>query len=269
MQFILEDPAMRLTHSLAKDISLLWREEAMKNTWMQRKNGHVMDNTPYFFDKILEIVPSTEEESKNGEFVATFADYTRVWDQTTGIVPKHFTVETEFGEYQMEFTDVGGRRAERRKWTRLFDNVSAVIYVMSLAGYDQNLSEDHTTNCLGETLKLFSKTTHERVFDSADWVVFLNKVDLFEEKILEVPFTVYHKDFNELYANNSLKVKEYIRNQFIIRFYDGLSKERKKKRGNLYFHITCAIKENETGRTIQKFQIDMIKSQMKKMGYLL
>lgn len=68
---------------------------------------------------------------------------------------------------------------------------------------------------------------------------------------------------------NSQKVKEYIRDEFIHRFYDGLTKERKKRRGNIYFHVTCATKSEDVGRIIQKVQIDLIKSQMKKMGYLL
>ena len=221
-----------------------------------------MDNSPYFFQKISKIKPS------NGDYDASFADFVRVWDQTTGIVVKQFRVETEYGQYNFEVTDVGGRRAERRKWMRIFDDISVVIYVMSLAAYNQNLYEDHTKSCWDESLELFSKTSQERVFDGTDWVVLLNKVDLFEKKILEIPFTVYQKDFNELYAHDALKVKEYIRDQFIYRFYDGLSKERKKKRGNLYFHVTCAIEEDDVGRIIQKIQIDMIKSQMKRMGYL-
>ena len=265
----MEDPAARLTRSVAIDIDKLWKDEAMKNTWLHRKNFHIMDNTPYFFEKILDIKSSKEEEEKHGEWQATFDDFVRVRDQTTGIVVKHFRAQTEFGEYKFEVTDVGGQRAERRKWMRLFDNISVVVYIMSLSAYDQHLYEDNTKNCWDETLELFSKTSHESVFDSTDWVIFFNKVDLFEKKIKEIPFTVYQPNFNELHMHDPLKVKEYIRDQFTHRFYDGLSKERKKRKGNLYFHVTCATKSEDVGRIIQKVQIDLIKSQMKKMGYLL
>ena len=263
--FILEDPSTRLTRSVAVDISKLWNDQAMQNAWLERKRYSIMDNTPYFLDKILEIIPKEEEK----EYEASFEDLLRIYDSTTGIIVKRFRSATEFGEYQLEVTDVGGARAERRKWFRLFDNVSCVIYAMSLSKYDEFVFEDNTANCWDETLRLFEKTSHEKVFDKCDWVIIFNKVDLFEKKILEVPFTVYKPEFNELYAHDSVKVKEYIRDEFIHRFYDGLSKERKKKRGNLYFHVVCAIKVEDIGRILQKIQIDLIKSQMKKIGYLL
>eukprot|EP01083_Nonionella_stella_P288034 980375_1 len=233
--FILEDPYKKLTTSLAVEIDKLWKDKAMKLTWDKRRNSHIMDNTPYFFDKIIDIVV---EQRQN--YLPTFDDFVRVRDQTTGIIVKDFLAQTEFGEYKFSVTDVGGQRSERRKWMRLFDNIFVVVYIMSLSAYDQHLYEDNTKNCWDETLELFSKTSHESVFDTTDWVIFFNKVDIFEKKILSIPFTVYQPNFNELHKNNSQKVKEYIRDQFIVRFYDGLTKYRKKKKGNIYFHITCA-----------------------------
>eukprot|EP01084_Bolivina_argentea_P075312 136528_1 len=220
-KYIFDSTGSQLTAELAKEISLLWKDDAMKKTWNKRKNSHIMDNTPYFFEKV--------EEIASNKYVATFDDFVRVRDQTTGIIHKEFLAATDFGQYTFSVTDVGGQRAERRKWMRLFDNISVVVYIMSLSAYDQHLYEDNTKNCWDETLELFYKTSHERAFDTTDWVIFFNKVDIFEKKILQTPFTVYQPNFNELWKNNSGKVKEYIRDEFTHRFYDGLTKERKKK----------------------------------------
>ena len=38
--------------------------------------------------------------------------------------------------------DVGGQRSERKKWIHCFENISAVIFCASLAGYDTVLAED-------------------------------------------------------------------------------------------------------------------------------
>mgnify|MGYP001402699130 FL=1 len=38
--------------------------------------------------------------------------------------------------------DVGGQRSERKKWLRCFDSIQAVIFIASLAEYDQVLAED-------------------------------------------------------------------------------------------------------------------------------
>ena len=41
--------------------------------------------------------------------------------------------------------DVGGQRSERKKWLRCFDSIQAVIFIASLAEYDQVLAEDGLT----------------------------------------------------------------------------------------------------------------------------
>ena len=38
--------------------------------------------------------------------------------------------------------DVGGQRSERKKWIQCFDDVQAILYVVSLSGYDMFLHED-------------------------------------------------------------------------------------------------------------------------------
>jgi len=262
--FFLGDAVHLMTSALAADISRLWGDPAMRCTWEVRRQSHIMDNTPYFLSRV--------EEVSKAEYRPTFADYVRVRDQTSGIVVKHFVAETEMGVYRFDVTDVGGQRSERRKWMNLFDNISVVVYLMALSAYDQCLYEDNTRNCWDETLQLFAQTSHQKVFALTDWVCFLNKNDIFEAKIARVPFSVYRPDFNELYVNDGGKVKEFVRDQFVYLFNEGYQSKgggRAKRRGNIYFHVTNATQSEEVGAIIERVQVDLIKSQMKKMGYLM
>ena len=38
--------------------------------------------------------------------------------------------------------DVGGQRSERKKWIHCFENVTGILFVVAISGYDQCLVED-------------------------------------------------------------------------------------------------------------------------------
>ena len=63
-------------------------------------------------------------------------------------------------------------------------DVDAIVYVASLSGYDQKLYEDETQNRMVEALQLFKEIVNLTLFPpECAMILFLNKVDLFEEKI--------------------------------------------------------------------------------------
>ena len=120
---------------------------------------------------------------------------------------------------------IGGQRAERRKWLHVFSGIDVVIYVMSLSAYDQVLFEDHTTRCWDETLSLFEKTASNKSFKETDFIVFLNKDDIFQNKIQQISFNVYNPDFPSQDSHNAEKVQFWIREQLAYRFYHPYSSQ--------------------------------------------
>ena len=50
----------------------------------------------------------------------------------------------------MLMVDVGGQKSERRKWIHCFQDVTSILFLVSLSGYDQCLVEDK------ESVSIFS-----------------------------------------------------------------------------------------------------------------
>jgi GTPase SAR1 family protein len=136
-----------------------------------------------------------------------------------------FSVEFEFeiDGYTFHIIDVGGQKGEREKWINYFQNNDAVIFFVAMSEYDQKLYEDDTTNRMLESLKvirpaylsfnlilsdngewsmdlnfafqLFSDVSNHQWFANAAIILFLNKSDVFREKIKHVPISVAFPDY--------------------------------------------------------------------------
>ncbi|CAH2060686.1 unnamed protein product [Thlaspi arvense] len=117
--------------------------------------------------------------------------YARV--RTTGVVEIQFSPVGEnkkSGEVYRLF-DVGGQRNERRKWIHLFEGVTAVIFCAAISEYDQTLFEDEQKNRMMETKELFDWVLKQPCFEKTSFMLFLNKFDIFEKKVLDVRAEAY------------------------------------------------------------------------------
>ena len=125
--------------------------------------------------------------------------------------------------------DVGGQRSERKKWIHCFEDVTAIIFCVAMSEYDQVLHEDETTvkicmqfwlaylveilpiwiffslqNRMQESLKLFDSICNNKWFGDTSIILFLNKKDLFEEKILRSPLTICFPEYTGNFALSCL-----------------------------------------------------------------
>ena len=58
--------------------------------------------------------------------------------RTIGITETTFVLR----DHEMLMVDVGGQKSERRKWIHCFQDVTSILFLVSLSGYDQCLVED-------------------------------------------------------------------------------------------------------------------------------
>ena len=62
-------------------------------------------------------------------------------------------------------------------------NVTAIVFFVALSDYDMPLREDPTVKRMHESLKLFEVVTNGPWFKDIPIILFLNKKDLFREKL--------------------------------------------------------------------------------------
>ena len=126
--------------------------------------------------------------------------------------------------------DVGGQRSERKKWIHCFEDVTAIIFCVALSEYDQVLYEDESTNRMHESLRLFDSICNNKWFVNTSIILFLNKKDLFQEKIKRSSLTICFPEYTG--PNEFESAAEYIQAQFVAK--------NKSTAKEIYCHLTCA-----------------------------
>uniref|UniRef100_A0A158P897 Uncharacterized protein n=1 Tax=Angiostrongylus cantonensis TaxID=6313 RepID=A0A158P897_ANGCA len=165
--------------------------------------------------------------------------YSRV--ATTGVVEVKFKIK----ELDFRVFDVGGQRSERRKWIHCFDNVESIIFITAISEYDQVLFEDETTNRMIESMQLFNSICNSTWFLSTAMILFLNKKDLFMEKI--------KRNYDEAVAFIKLKFAEL-----------NLNPDKK----TIYMHETCATDTNQVQLVISSVIDTIIQKNLQKAGMM-
>ena len=93
------------------------------------------------------------------------------------------------------FVDVGGQRTQRQKWFQCFDSVTSILFMASTSEYDQVLLEDRKTNRVQESRNIFQTIVNNIIFENISVILFLNKVDLLEQKVSHSNITHYFPEF--------------------------------------------------------------------------
>uniref|UniRef100_A0A0K0F0M0 Guanine nucleotide-binding protein alpha-5 subunit (inferred by orthology to a C. elegans protein) n=1 Tax=Strongyloides venezuelensis TaxID=75913 RepID=A0A0K0F0M0_STRVS len=176
------------------------------------------DNTTYLFDNIKRILEPT--------YKPTPQDIVQARAATTGVHELRF----EFKNFTIRLIDVGGQKTERRKWIHSFEGVAAILFVVSLSGFDQTLEEDPTINRLEDSIELFYNILSNEFLLKSNIILFMNKKDLFESKLSKVKFNDFYKNYN---GNNTFdECSKYIEQLFL--------KDIPPKGRQIYSHFTNA-----------------------------
>eukprot|EP01134_Creolimax_fragrantissima_P000785 CFRG0785T1 len=197
----------------------LWESDSIQQTYQRRNRFQLNDSAKYYFEEVDRICQN--------EYVPTEQDVLRSRAPTTGIID--ITFQTRDVNFRM--VDVGGQRSERRKWIHCFTDVTSMIFIVALSEYDQVLFEDNNQSRMRESVALFDNIVNYEWFVDTSLILFLNKTDLFEEKIHISTFGDYFPEYQGP-KDDSDAIKIFILNTFFQ-----LNRQANK---TIYSHFTCA-----------------------------
>jgi len=207
---------------MIKSFEALWKDPGVVQLYTRRNEFQLLDSSSYLLPEVSRIA--------NKKFVPTDQDILRSRIQTTGIIDTTFLLNGK----EWVLVDVGGQRSERKKWIHCFEDVTAILFCVGTSEFNETLYEDNKTNRMHEALKLFHEICGSKWFVETAIVLFLNKSDLFKEKI-EAGASI--KDCFEEYEgeDNYKDSLSYIEHQFT----DVMDINTGQKR-NVFSHVTCA-----------------------------
>ncbi|KAF4785412.1 guanine nucleotide-binding protein alpha-2 subunit [Colletotrichum scovillei] len=163
----------------------------------------------------------------------------------------------DLGQLTYRMFDVGGQRSERKKWIHCFENVNCLLFLVAISGYDQCLVEDKDGNQMNEALMLWESIANSHWFTKSALILFLNKMDLFKEKLPNNPitshgFTDYHGP-----AEDWKSASKYFLDKF-----RALNRNTEKE---IYGHFTNATDTNLLKITMGSVQDMIIQRNLKQL----
>ncbi|XP_076246621.1 G protein alpha q subunit isoform X3 [Calliopsis andreniformis] len=197
----------------------LWADAGIQECYDRRREYQLTDSAKYYLSDL--------ERIEKPDFLPTEQDILRARAPTTGIIEYPFDLDSII----FRMVDVGGQRSERRKWIHCFENVTSIIFLVALSEYDQILFESENENRMEESKALFKTIITYPWFKYSSIILFLNKKDLLEEKIMYSHLVDYFPEYNGPQKNAKCA------REFILQMFVDLNPDADKI---IYSHFTCA-----------------------------
>lgn len=200
-------------------IKTLWSDPGVQECYDRRREFQLSDSAKYYLTDVDRIATVG--------YLPTQQDVLRVRVPTTGIIEYPFDLENII----FRMVDVGGQRSERRKWIHCFENVTSIMFLVALSEYDQVLVESDNENRMEESKALFRTIITYPWFQNSSVILFLNKKDLLEDKILHSHLVDYFPEFDGPQRDAQAA------REFILKMFVDLNPDSDKI---IYSHFTCA-----------------------------
>ncbi|MFQ6623503.1 hypothetical protein Gotur_003576 [Gossypium turneri] len=211
------------TREYAPLVEELWKHAAIQETYNRRNELEMLPSVAsYYLERVDEILKTDYEPSdldilyaegvtsSNGLACVDFSFPQSSPDENIDTVERHdsllrlvpiLSAHLRFAWYQLIRVQARGF-GENCKWLEMFEDVGMVIFCVSLSDYDQYSADGNNKMLLSK--KFFETIVTHPTFEQMDFLLILNKFDIFEEKVERVPLTrcEWFDDFHPLISRH-------------------------------------------------------------------
>ncbi|XP_026322422.1 guanine nucleotide-binding protein G(q) subunit alpha-like isoform X2 [Hyposmocoma kahamanoa] len=166
-------------------IKALWSDSGIQECYDRRREYQLTDSAKYYLNDL--------ERIANPYYLPNVQDILRARRPTTGVL--EYSFEEQYIRYRL--VDVGGQRSERRKWIHCFENVETIIFLAALSEYDHIIFGSEYKNQMEKSKALFKTILRYPWFTRTSMILFLNKKDLFDEKIMYSHLADYFPEYDD------------------------------------------------------------------------
>eukprot|EP01083_Nonionella_stella_P007693 22138_1 len=301
-QHILDlSPPCDIDTVLLNHMKALWANKGIQDTLSQREKFQIPDNVSYFFDQRLDDIASEDYTPSFDDYLRIRMRTTGFNEESfktyfssdgTSHIQGHAKIKSanntpkaaEYKDLELDtaydntkkpkgvehtfvFMDVGGQRAERKKWMNMLqDDIESVVYVIAISEYDLMCFEDSSTLRLTEALNLFETVLEKGFMKGKTVTLFFNKYDLLLKKLADMSKTTikdhYHTFPDDRDPRNPEDVCNFVYELFAERF------ERVEKSTTMpHYHKTSALDTDQIQNVMSDIQSDLIRRQLRMAGF--
>ncbi|KAJ3082187.1 guanine nucleotide binding protein, alpha subunit [Rhizoclosmatium globosum] len=237
-------PGETLPDEIVNAVEVVWKDAGIQYCYSRANEFQLVDCCGYFLNRAKEVC--------NPEYNPTEQDILNTRQMTTTVSETRIMVEKKI----FRIFDVGGQRGERKKWAPYFDDVDAIIYLVAISSYDQVCLEDSSTNRMVESMNLFDSICNHPLFKMTEMIVFMNKIDLFKEKLEKTPISQYFPTYQG--PNTYESCSEYFASRFIAL---NLFPEK-----SIYLHFTWATDTKQIKAVLAIVNHSILRGNLTKAG---